>query len=170
RPVKATLTGNLIRTLLIQVQKTKVDLELSMTALDKLLKSNELNFAFLAVGPSIFGIYLIYKWIKVLWWKKESLLGGLQGTKVKMQESLRQVERILVNNYSSVSMPFAAQGLVLCHVHQLRSCSLHLPTKNNLRKRFLEDLRDLEDPSMTVNQKILTCERMRRCWAFLNGE
>ncbi|KAF0546697.1 NCA2-domain-containing protein [Gigaspora margarita] len=89
RPVKATLTGNLIRTLLIQVQKTKVDLELSMTALDKLLKSNELNFAFLAVGPSIFGIYLIYKWIKVLWWKKESLSGGLQGTKVKMRESLR---------------------------------------------------------------------------------
>ncbi|CAG8737538.1 18469_t:CDS:2, partial [Racocetra fulgida] len=35
----------------LKVQKTKVDLELSMTALDKLLKSNELNFAFLAVGP-----------------------------------------------------------------------------------------------------------------------
>ncbi|CAG8584579.1 9039_t:CDS:2 [Dentiscutata erythropus] len=87
-----------------------------------------------------------------------------------MGESLRQVERLLVHNYSSVSMPFAAQGLVLCHVHHLRSCSLYLPSKNNLRNRFLEDLRDLDDPNMTVQQKILTCERMRWCWAFLNGE
>lgn len=40
-------TGDLIQTLLIQVQKTKVDVDLAMAALDKLLKSNELNFAFL---------------------------------------------------------------------------------------------------------------------------
>ena len=33
--------------LLIQVQKTKVDVDLATAALDKLLKSNELNFAFL---------------------------------------------------------------------------------------------------------------------------
>lgn len=39
--------GDLIQTLLIQVQKTKVDVDLAMAALDKLLKSNELNFAFL---------------------------------------------------------------------------------------------------------------------------
>ena len=41
------LSGDLIQTLLIQVQKTKVDVDLAMAALDKLLKSNELNFAFL---------------------------------------------------------------------------------------------------------------------------
>lgn len=39
--------GDLIQTLLIQVQKTKVDVDVAMAALDKLLKSNELNFAFL---------------------------------------------------------------------------------------------------------------------------
>lgn len=41
------IIGDLIQTLLIQVQKTKVDVDLAMAALDKLLKSNELNFAFL---------------------------------------------------------------------------------------------------------------------------
>jgi hypothetical protein len=46
-PVKNAIRGDLIRTLLIQVQKTKVDVDLAMAALDKLLKSNELNFAFL---------------------------------------------------------------------------------------------------------------------------
>lgn len=39
--------GDLLQTILIQVQKTKVDVDLAMSALDKLLRSNELNFAFL---------------------------------------------------------------------------------------------------------------------------
>ena len=46
-PLKNVIVGDLLRTILIQVQKTKVDVDLAMTALDKLLKSNELNFAFL---------------------------------------------------------------------------------------------------------------------------
>lgn len=46
-PIKNVVQGDLIQTLLIQVQKTKVDVDLAMAALDKLLKSNELNFAFL---------------------------------------------------------------------------------------------------------------------------
>lgn len=41
--------GDLLQTILIQVQKTKVDVDLAMSALDKLLKSNELNFAFLGM-------------------------------------------------------------------------------------------------------------------------
>lgn len=45
--------GDLIQMLLIQVQKTKVDVDLAMAALDKLLKSNELNFAFLGNGRKI---------------------------------------------------------------------------------------------------------------------
>jgi hypothetical protein len=40
--------------MLIQVQKTKVDVDLAMSALDKLLKSNELNFAFLGKKRKIY--------------------------------------------------------------------------------------------------------------------
>lgn len=46
-PLKNVIVGDLLQTILIQVQKTKVDVDLAMSALDKLLKSNELNFAFL---------------------------------------------------------------------------------------------------------------------------
>lgn len=42
-----SIIGDLLQTIFIQVQKTKVDVDLAMSALDKLLKSNELNFAFL---------------------------------------------------------------------------------------------------------------------------
>lgn len=52
--------GDLIRTLLIQVQKTKVDVDLAMAALDKLLKSNELNFAFLGKHTVLFGSLILH--------------------------------------------------------------------------------------------------------------
>lgn len=43
-PLYGTLRGNLIRALLIQVQKTKVDIEVAMGGIDSLLKSQELVF------------------------------------------------------------------------------------------------------------------------------
>jgi len=43
-PLYGTLRGNLIRALLIQVQKSKVDLEVAMGGIDSLLKSQELVF------------------------------------------------------------------------------------------------------------------------------
>ena len=44
RPLYGGLRGNLVRALLIQVQKTKVDIEVAMGGIDSLLKSQELVF------------------------------------------------------------------------------------------------------------------------------
>ncbi|KAL8774570.1 MAG: hypothetical protein Q9209_000943 [Squamulea sp. 1 TL-2023] len=44
RPFVGTIRGNLIRALLIQVQKTKVDVEVAVGGIDALLKSQELVF------------------------------------------------------------------------------------------------------------------------------
>jgi nuclear-control-of-ATPase protein 2 len=71
------------------VQKTKVDMELAMAALDKLLKSNELNFAFLALGPSLFVVYLFSTWVKNIWWNKDTWPSKVKDVNVKMRESLR---------------------------------------------------------------------------------
>ena len=69
-PLKNAISGDLIRTLLIQgdflfikVHKTKCDGELAMSALDKLLRSNELNFALLATVPSILLISFFVKYL-----------------------------------------------------------------------------------------------------------
>jgi nuclear-control-of-ATPase protein 2 len=43
-PVWGALRGNLIQALLIQVQKTKVDVEVAMSGIDSILKSQELLF------------------------------------------------------------------------------------------------------------------------------
>ena len=42
-----TIRGNLVRALLIQVQKTKVDVELAVNGIDALLKSQELVFGYM---------------------------------------------------------------------------------------------------------------------------
>ena len=44
KPFMGTVRGNLIRALLIQIQKTKVDVEVAMSGIDALLKSQELVF------------------------------------------------------------------------------------------------------------------------------
>jgi len=148
-----------------------------MAALDKLLKSNELNFAFLALGPSLFVVYLFSTWVKNIWWNKDTWSGKIKDASVKMRESLRVVERLLVERLfeervhliASHSTAFATHGLVICHVHRLRTYAMYLPSKNNLRERVLDDLRALDYPRMGTRQKIMTCERMWRCWGFLNS-
>lgn len=45
-PLYGSVRGNLIRTLLIQIQKTKVDVEVAMGGIDNLLKSQELVFGY----------------------------------------------------------------------------------------------------------------------------
>lgn len=76
-------TGDLIRGLLIQIQKAKVDGELAISALDKLLRSNELNFAFLAVMPSLLLTWLIGRELTTM------LKGGKEKTREKTYELVR---------------------------------------------------------------------------------
>lgn len=45
-PLVGTIRGNLVRALLIQIQKTKVDIEIAMSGIDALLKSQELVFGY----------------------------------------------------------------------------------------------------------------------------
>jgi nuclear-control-of-ATPase protein 2 len=54
-PFVGTVRGDLVRALLIQIQKTKVDVEVAMSGIDALLKSQELVFGYaprLAFTPS----------------------------------------------------------------------------------------------------------------------
>ncbi|RUP48836.1 ATP synthase regulation protein NCA2-domain-containing protein [Jimgerdemannia flammicorona] len=75
-PVWNATMGDLIRTLLIQLQKTKVDVDLTMSALDKLLKSNELNFAFLAVAPTMLLLWGIGWQISTTYQRRSGLQVG----------------------------------------------------------------------------------------------
>jgi nuclear-control-of-ATPase protein 2 len=55
RPIVGAIKGDLVRSVLIQVQKTKVDLEVAISGIDALLKSQELVFGFIGLTPGVLG-------------------------------------------------------------------------------------------------------------------
>ncbi|KAJ3161298.1 Nuclear control of ATPase protein 2 [Geranomyces michiganensis] len=191
-PLKNAVSGDLIRALLIQIQKAKVDGEVAIDALDKLLRSNELNFAFLAVTPSLLISWLIGKKLAAV------LSGGKEKTKAQAYEyirgSLRNIDRILnkCNTRNRASkLPYKAHGLLLCEVYLLRKYVPVITRKHSYRQRFMEDLRELEsgfkpeaswshadfssrdvdaesaEMTWTVSQRMETVRRMFRTYPFL---
>ncbi|KAF9364500.1 Nuclear control of ATPase protein 2 [Mortierella sp. NVP85] len=252
-PLKGAVVGNLIQTFLIQIQKTKVDVEVAMAALDKLLKANELNFAFLAVGPSLLLLWALSAQAKRTWQRVSGHNLGVVA--IEMRSSLRQVERLLNlasaecdGHYQPISrtpesaraslvlprpttdtplehdpglsedyddmfisgtlpyasssvppsapsrpsateptsnslqliterltrirakkgkVPYRTQGLILCEVHLLRTLAGRLTRHEGFRDKVMEDLREIEESSLTVHQRLRTAERMYRTYGFL---
>lgn len=84
-PLKSAITGTLLRSVFIQVQKAKVrsphflcfarvetgllqvDLDQALTGIDKLLKSQELTFAFVGVAPALSIVYLFGGYLARVW-------------------------------------------------------------------------------------------------------
>lgn len=56
-PYRLIVKGLLVRSMLIQIQKTKVDGLIAITGIDRLLKSQQLLFGILLVLPSLFILY-----------------------------------------------------------------------------------------------------------------
>ncbi len=55
--------GDLMRLVLIQVQKQKVDVEKVMMNINVLIKQNEINFQIMAVFPAFILSFIIYKYL-----------------------------------------------------------------------------------------------------------
>lgn len=60
-PFKAVIKGSLVRALLIQIQKTKVDGAVAISGIDKLLKSQQLVFGVVSISPSLVILYQAYQ-------------------------------------------------------------------------------------------------------------
>lgn len=56
-PLKNLFTGDLARSLLIQIQKVKVDSEAAMLEIDQILRANELSISLVAAIPAILIAY-----------------------------------------------------------------------------------------------------------------
>lgn len=204
-----------------------------MAALDKLLKANELNFAFLAVGPSLLLLWAVSAQAKSSWQKMAGRNLGV--VSLQMKNSLRQVEKLLnlassecdghsnaheshggrvrphggngegtegglLEEYDDLSsssvttpsaeeplsnslqltaerltrmrakkgkVPYRTQGLILCEVHLLRTFAARLTRADGLQDKVMEDLREIEESSLTVHQRLRTTSRMYRTYGFL---
>ncbi|KAL4888521.1 ATP synthase regulation protein NCA2-domain-containing protein [Aspergillus ambiguus] len=89
-PFIGTLRGDLVRALLIQIQKTKVDVEIAIGGIDSLLRSQELVFGFVGLTPGILVSYACLQWL----WRT---FGNRRGLRVgRQQDDLRHALRYVM--------------------------------------------------------------------------
>lgn len=73
KPIMGAVRGNLINALLIQIQKTKVDVEVAMAGIDSILKSQELLFGFIGLTPGLLVTIGVYSWLRGSFSNRHSL-------------------------------------------------------------------------------------------------
>ncbi|KAI7988085.1 hypothetical protein LOK49_LG13G02156 [Camellia lanceoleosa] len=82
--------GELVRALLIQIQKLKLDIDMAMLELDQILKANEINFAILAALPAFFLARLLL--MLVCAWLKQDTRAEGRGRIARLQRRFLIVE------------------------------------------------------------------------------
>ena len=163
KPFMGAVRGDLIRALLIQIQKTKVDVEVAIGGIDSLLKSQELVFGFVGLTPGIIVSYFVLRSIRTsLTEKRGSKNARKQG---KMLRQLRNIDRILVDSVATDfgELRYRDQGLLLCEVHVLRQAAEKaMPAE--IFKEFGEETDELCDVRSGVERQKKVAERVR--WAY----
>ncbi|RYP26486.1 hypothetical protein DL768_011720 [Monosporascus sp. mg162] len=163
-PLRGTIRGDLVRTLLIQVQKTKVDVEVAMSGIDSLLKSQELVFGFVGLTPGILVSLGVAQYLR-------GLFGGRKGMdKTRRADRcvrvLRNIDRIFSEATASPPpnnvLQYKDHGLLISEVHVLRRLAHRLLPKD-IEKEFLEDLDDLANLK-GIGSQLRALDRIR--WAY----
>ena len=167
-----------------------------MTGIDKLLKSQELTFAFVGVAPAFAVVYVVGGFLKQLVFGGRNKYGGKHRQmsvwlamrsiyivfcgQTSADSRDRRIERLLLFQpktpyrhadqprdveSSSNAIPPLTTGLLALSLTHLRQYALRsLPARSRLREGFLEDVQDLEDPSLGLREKLRVLDRMWSSW------
>ncbi|KAF3901904.1 hypothetical protein ABW21_db0204382 [Orbilia brochopaga] len=173
KPIRGAVTGELLRSLLIQIQKTKVDVEVAVSGIDNMLKSQQLLFGMLGLTPGVLIVVGTTRWVRGAW-------GGRRGMKrsearARMVRILRHIDRILSTSAAfrattgnggrgSSTLTFKEHGLLLCEIHVLRELAGYVIPRGVVMKDFLEDLEELGSIRNGVVAQRGVVERVR--WAY----
>ncbi len=165
KPLQGAVRGDLVRSLLIQVQKTKVDLEVAISGIDALLKSQELVFGFVGLTPGVLVSIGVLQYLR-------GMLGGRKGLRrghrvVRCVRVLRNIDRIFCDATVEMTtmngiLSYKHRGLLVCEVHVLRSLA-HGLLPGDVEKEFLEDVDEMLN-GKTVDKQRLALGRVR--WAY----
>ncbi|KAI9731088.1 MAG: Nuclear control of ATPase protein 2 [Claussenomyces sp. TS43310] len=162
-PLMGTVRGDLVRTLLIQVQKTKVDVEVAISGIDSLLKSQELVFGFVGLTPGVLVCIGVLRYLGGVFGSRKGHRKGRQaGQSVRV---LRNIDRILSLSTPSTNgmLSYKDHGLLLCEVHVLRRHAEKL-FPGEIRREFLEDVNELADIRIGIDRQLQVVQRIR--WAY----
>jgi hypothetical protein len=154
-PLKNVLLGDLVSMLLIQVQKSKVDLEAAMMAMDRLLKANELNFELLAVIPLLVllyttigtGRYYVQRWMN----------RGDRYYVNSLRRRMHSLEQLLNSNFDEAQLG----GEILLAVQSVLEDWSHLTRhiRTDYEDVFYDDLSELLS-TLSAERKLWTMSRM----------
>ncbi|KAK1594313.1 ATP synthase regulation protein NCA2 [Colletotrichum navitas] len=161
-PFVGAVKGDLVRSLLIQVQKTKVDLEVAISGIDSLLKSQELVFGFVGLTPGVLVSIGIVQYLRGIFGARK---GARHSHKAgKSIRVLRNIDRIFSEATPSQNnlLSYKDHGLLLCEVHVLRSLMQGVLPRDRQRE-FLEDLDDLANLK-GIQVQVRALDRIR--WAY----
>lgn len=143
-PLKSAIGGTLLRTLFIQVQKAKVDLDQALAGIDRLMKSQELTFAFVGLSPALAIVYVLGDLVRRFIQPSTTKRFGGRKKRARMFWVMRRVERLLVLNPTlqvanasddgrEEGQPSAlTTGLLTLSINQLRTyAERHLPSSSS---------------------------------------
>ncbi|ERS97898.1 uncharacterized protein SPSK_03092 [Sporothrix schenckii 1099-18] len=165
KPFQGAVRGDLVRSLLIQVQKTKVDLEVAISGIDALLKSQELVFGFVGLTPGVLVSFAALRYVRGLLYGRKGLRRGQRVE--KCVRVLRNIDRIFCDATVDLAtmngiLSYKHRGLLVCEVHVLRSLAVGL-FPGDIEKEFLEDVDEMLN-GKTVDKQRLALDRVR--WAY----
>ncbi|KAL6518705.1 hypothetical protein OROHE_017755 [Orobanche hederae] len=171
-PIQSLMGGELVRGLLIQVQKLKLDIEEAMLELDQILRANEINFAILAALPAFF-LSLVLAMLVRAWFKQDTRAEG-RGRVARIQRRLLlvEIERAIMQFQicKDQGLENDAQcmyGLALCFLDSLY-CVVERHAKATGEWICLrQDIVDLAKPGLQTEHKLGIASRMVRVYDCL---
>lgn len=160
QPIKYLISGSLLRLILIQVQKGKVDGAVALSGIDKLLKSQQLVFGIVSMSPSLIILYQTYKYFTLA---KPLLVNGKQLSIVCLK-CLNNVENLLISllrktEKAKENEADTDEGELLIEIIDLILCSEPLIPKE-LHEDWIKDLNELNNSEFDVETKLKLVQRV----------
>ncbi|GME74865.1 unnamed protein product [Ambrosiozyma monospora] len=188
-PILTLVNGQMLRNLLIQIQKLKVDGSVAMHGIDKILKSQELVFGFVAASPAFVVLWYAGGIVRgLIRGSGNGLrgmlgLGGIRESKVEVLKSLNCVERLIDlrliaiseskasgnitdgvdGGVVEISKDYHTEGLLYLELMNLKKLGL-LILPLNLRSNWISDLNDLN--CFDYRLKKLTLNRLWNTYGY----
>lgn len=172
-PLRALLTGTLVRPVLIQVQKAKVDLETALSGIEWVLRSQELLIGAVGLAPALALVYALIvgvrRGVAALLDRRPQQVRRTQRSQIDAWQALRHIDALC----ASAAPGPAPYGHLLLDVCTL-SASFEVLLRQTCRgeramaqRLWLEvraDMAQLENASATWAQRHTVVARMWRSW------
>jgi hypothetical protein len=189
-PIRSALLGDLIKGILIQVQKVKVDGEGLVIQIDQLMRQNQINFSILATIPAILLITFLSMLTKNIITNRIIKQRKFDFTTIRQHITLklREIEHILIFNsetptlminnqelivieknddQQTLMMSYLTFGHLLSLIYELKYFTNQIKSKSMLSKEFNDDINLLTYTQLTAKQKLLIIQEISHSYSFL---